>query len=375
MAKIDYYAVLGISKSADAAELKSAYRSLAMKYHPDRNPGDTEAIEKMKEINEAYAVLSDPDKRRKFDANGHAGLEGYTQEDIFRGVDFSSLFREFGFGDLSGFRDNLFDAFFSSEKTSTRSRQRKGADLRYDLPITLEEAAFGTQKIIKVPIVERCPVCNGSGAEPGSLEICEQCNGTGQIIREQRSGYTVIRQISTCGKCSGSGRIAKKACKNCNGKGVIEKTSELSITIPPGSDTGDEIRIEGKGEMGGHGNGDLYVILNVEKHPVFERHENDIYTQVEVDITTAALGGRISVPGLKERLSLDILEGTQTGTILRIENKGIPYPGERRHGDEYVIIKVKTPTNLSQQEKELLKEFKSLRNNSPVRKRKWWQIF
>jgi molecular chaperone DnaJ len=370
----DYYEVLGIDRSADEAVIKSAYRSLAMKYHPDKNPGNTSAIEKMKEINEAYAVLSDPDKRRMYDTYGESGLKGYTREDIFRGVDFGSLFREFGLRDFSGFGDSLFDTFFGG-RTATRRGRRRGADLRYDLSISLEEAAFGTQKTISLPVVEQCPACNGSGAEPGGLEKCDRCNGTGQIVRERRSGYSIIREISVCGKCGGSGQIVKKACKNCNGKGVIKRSKELSITIPSGSDTGYQIRIEGEGEKGDGGPGDLYVILNVEKHPVFERHEYDIYTQQEVDFTLAALGGQISVPGLKGSLPLDIPEGTQSGAVLRIVNKGIPHLDGYGRGDEYVILKVMTPTNLSEQEKDLLSQFRGLRGRKPARKRRWWQFF
>lgn len=362
MAKRDYYEVLGINKTADEAAIKRAYRSLAMRFHPDRNPGDAEAVKHMKEINEAYAVLSDSHKRRLYDTYGHAGLEGYTQEDIFRGVDFASLFREFGLRDFFSFGDNIFDTFFG--RRTTARGPRKGADLRYDLSVSLEEVAFGAEKTIELPKVEQCSVCSGSGAEPDGLEQCDSCKGTGQIVREQRSGYSVFRQISTCGKCRGKGQIVKQPCKECEGKGLIEKAKEITVRIPAGADTGYKIRIEGEGEKGEDIPGDLYIFVNVERHPVFERHGDDIYTQQEVAFTAAALGGRMTVPGLDSNLTLDIPEGTQTGAILRIVDKGIPHLDGYGKGDEYVIVKVVTPTNLSDQEKQVLREFRRLREKS-----------
>jgi len=363
MAKRDYYEVLGIDRNADETAIKKAYRSLAMKYHPDRNPGDAEAVERMKEINEAYAVLTDAHKRQLYDTYGHAGLEGYTQADIFRGVDFSSLFKEFGLGDMFGFGGGLFDSFFG-RRTTTRRGPRKGADLRYDLTVTLEEVAFGIEKVIELPRVEQCPTCSGTGAEADGLERCSSCQGTGQIVREQRSGYSVFRQITVCGRCHGQGKVVKKACKECEGKGVIEKATEIKVTIPAGADTGYQIRVEGEGEKGEGLPGDLYVVLHVEKHPIFERHSDDIYLQQEIALTTAALGGRVEVAGLNGNLNLDVPEGTQTGTVFRIENEGIPHVDGYGKGDEYVVVKVATPTNLSRKEKELLKEFERLRQQS-----------
>jgi len=347
--KRDYYEVLGINKSADEAIIKKAYRNLAMKYHPDRNPGNTEAVERMKEINEAYAVLSDTQKRRLYDTYGHAGLQGYTQEDIFRGVDFSSLFREFGLGNIFGFGDGLFDSFFGG-RTTTRRGPRKGADLRFDITVTLEEVASGIDKVVELPRAEPCSACNGTGAEANGLSQCPSCGGTGQIVSERRSGYSVFRQISTCSKCGG--------------KGVIEKKQEITVKIPAGADTGYSIRVEGEGEKGEGLPGDLYVVLNVEKHPVFERHGDDIYLQQEVSFTTAVLGGEIKVPALEGELKLDIPEGTQTGAVFRIEDEGIPHLDCRGRGDEYVVVKVVTPTNLSRKEKELLREFQKLRRKS-----------
>jgi len=364
--KRDYYEILGVSQDADEATIKKAYRSLAMQYHPDRNPGDTQAVERMTEINEAYAVLSDAQKRQLYDTYGHAGLEGYTQADIFRGVDFSSLFREFGCRDFFGFGDSLFDSFFG-KRTTARREPRKGAALRYDLTVTLEDVASGIEKVIELPRVEQCPACSGTGAEANGLERCSSCQGTGQIVREQRSGYSVFRQITVCGRCHGRGKAVREACKECDGKGVIERVKEIRIVIPPGADTGYQIKVEGEGEESEEGDGlpgDLYVVLHVDKHPVFERHGDDIYLQQEIAFTTAALGGRVEVAGLNGNLSLDIPEGTQTGTILRIDGKGMPRLGGYGRGDEYVVVRVLTPTNLSRKEKELLKEFKGLRQQS-----------
>ncbi len=354
MAKRDYYEVLGIDRSADEAALKKAYRSLAMQYHPDRNPGNGEAAEKMKEVNEAYAVLNDPQKRQVYDTYGHAGLEGYSQEDIFGGVDFSSIFRESGLGDLFGF-GNIFGG-----RTTTRDAARKGADLRYDLTITLEEAAFGTEKTLELPLVQKCPACKGTGAESGGVATCGRCGGNGQIIMEQRSGYSVFRQISVCPTCRGAGRIVKSACKECKGKGVLKTKEELKVSIPAGVDTGNMVKLPGKGEVGEDRPGDLYIVVNVAKHPVFERHDNDIYMRHEVSMTTAALGGEMEVPGLDGELKLDVPEGTQTGTVLRILGRGIPHYSGSRRGDFYVVVKVATPVGLNRTEKELLREFAEL---------------
>jgi molecular chaperone DnaJ len=367
MAKRDYYEILGIDKSADDAAIKRAYRSMAMKYHPDKNPGDEQAVEKMKEINEAYAVLSDRKKRRLYDTYGHAGLEGYTTEDIFRGVDFDSLFREFGLGDFGfgkgfGF-GSIFDNIFSSRRATTRERQR-GADLRYDLEVTLEEVAAGCEKKVEVPRAQTCASCGGTGAKEGGMKSCERCGGSGQMVTEQRSGYSVFRQITTCPTCRGKGRIITEPCDECEGKGFVEKTRELTISIPKGADTGYRIRIEGEGEAGEEGAipGDLYVVLDVKRHPIFERHGDDIYVTKGISFPQAALGGEIEdVPGLDGNLELDIPGGTQTGAILRIMDKGIPHPNGYGRGDEYVIIKVVTPTDLSEEEKELLRQFEKLR--------------
>jgi molecular chaperone DnaJ len=364
MAKRDYYEILGIDRNADQAALKKAYRALAMQSHPDKNPGDAQAAERMKQVNEAYAVLCDSRKRALYDRYGHAGLEGYTQEDIFRGVDFGSLFREFGLGGFGfGFGDSIFEGFFGG-RNSARRGPRRGADLRYDLSVTLEEAAFGTVRTIELPKVEKCPACGGTGAQPEGLADCRRCHGTGQMVTEQRSGYSVIRQITVCGDCRGRGKTIKKACKECRGRGVTEKTKEISVDIPAGCDAGYRIRVDGQGAEGDDLPGDLYIVIDVERHPVFERHGDDLYVQKEIGFTTASLGGQVDVPGLQGNLRLDVPEGTQTGTVLRIAGEGVPSLNGHGRGDQYVIVKVVVPTRLSRREKELLRELEALRQRS-----------
>ena len=355
MAKKDYYDVLGIDKSADEAIIKRAYRSLAMKHHPDKNPGDTPAAEKMKEVNEAYAVLSDKKKRRLYDTYGHAGLQGFTQEDIFRGVDFDSLFGEL-FG--GGFGGSIFDSFFGRREAGRARQPRRGADLRYDLNVTLEDVVFGKEEKIAIPRVEACFACNGEGANRDGLKECDACHGSGQLVTEQRSGFTVFRQITTCGRCRGRGKVIIHPCDECGGKGTLERGGEVHVYIPKGADTGYRIRVDGEGELGMDGAGDLYVILNVERHPIFERHGDDIYLVREIDFPQAALGGELDdIPGLEGDLKFDIPEGTQNGAVFRIIDKGVPHLNDHGRGDEYVIVKVVIPTNLTKEEKDLLRKF------------------
>jgi len=357
MAKTDYYEVLGVGKDADPAAIKKAYRNLAMQYHPDRNPGNGEAAEKMKEVNQAYAVLCDPQKRNLYDTYGHAGLEGYSQEDIFGGVDFTSLFREFRFG----FGDSVFDGLFG-RRSSGRRGPRRGADLRYDLNVTLEEAASGVEKTIELPKAFACLSCNATGAQADGLETCHKCKGTGQIVREHRSGYGVVRQIAGCGECHGRGRIVKKACKDCEGNGVVETDKKLKIDIPAGADTGYSVRVVGEGEAGADGvPGDLYIVIKVERHPLFERHGDDIYLQHDISLVAAALGGEVQVPSLTGNLKIDIAEGTQSGAVTRVPGQGMPRLGKRGRGDQYVVLRVVTPTKLGREEKELLRQFENLR--------------
>ena len=372
MEKRDYYQILGIGRNADEVEIRKAYKRLALKYHPDRNPNDPKANEKMKEINEAYAVLIDPVKREKYDRYGHAGLEGYTAQDIFGGIDFGSIFRDLGLRnifDSFGFGRSLFDDLFESPFTSFAGREtgvrelRRGADLQYDLEIDLEEAFWGGEKRISLPKTELCSSCRGTGAAKGGLIKCSQCDGRGQIVREQRSGWSVFRQISTCPRCRGIGRMVTHHCEKCQGKGTIEIQKEIVFEIPRGADTGKTVRIEGEGEPseGGEPAGDLYIRLLVKPHPVFTRRGSDIYVEKEITITQALLGERVeNVPALEGNFAIQIPEGTEDGSSFKIEGKGMPKFGDER-GDEYVVVKISLPKRLTEEEKTLLRQFERLR--------------
>lgn len=371
MSRRDYYDILGVGKGSDDAAVKRAYRNLAMKYHPDRNPGDAHAMDKMKEINEAYAVLSDRNKRQIYDTYGHAGLEGMSSSDIFSSVDFGSLFREFGLGDI-GFGGSIFDSLFGTGRKSSR-RSSRGADLRYDIEITLEEAASGLERKIEIPKKRPCSSCRGSGASEGGLHTCDKCHGTGQIVIEQRAAFGMFRQISACHHCQGTGNKIKEKCSLCRGKGFLEDISGLTVSIPKGVDSGYNVRFEGEGEANGGSviPGDLYVVVNVKKHDIFERHGDDIYMAHEVSFTHAALGVVLDdVPGLEGNVTLEIPEGTQAGDILRITSKGIPHLKSPGRGDQYVMVKLVTPRNLSAREKELLREFDSLRKEKTAKSSK-----
>ena len=372
MEKRDYYQILGIRRNADAEGIKKAYKRLALKYHPDRNPNNPKANERMKEINEAYAVLMDPVKRERYDRYGHAGLEGYTTQDIFGSIDFGSIFRDLGLRNIFngfGFGRSLFDDLFESPfgafgTSRTRVQElRRGADLQYNLEIELEEAFRGGEKKINLPKIGVCPVCRGTGAAKGGLVKCPECNGRGQIAREQRSGWSVFRQISTCPKCHGVGEIITHPCKKCQGKGTIEVQKEIVFQIPKGADTGEVIKIEGEGEAGGKSGpaGDLYIRLQIKPHPIFTRKGSDIYCQKEITLTQAMLGEIVkNIPGLDGNFTIQIPEGTEDGTSFKIEGGGMPRFDDER-GDEYVVVKISLPKRLSDEEKILLRQFERLR--------------
>lgn len=347
----DYYEVLGLDKGCDEPAVKKAYRQLAMKYHPDRNPGDEQAGQKMAELNEAYAVLCDKEKRRLYDTYGHAGLQGYSQEDLFRGADFSSVFEGLfgrGFGDLWGRAD--------------RPHTRPASDLQYELEVTLEDVAFGVTRKISFDRLEACPQCKGTGAEQGGIKECTTCHGAGQVVSEQRSSYAVFRQISACPTCRGAGKIIAKPCPACKGQGKTRNSRELEVQVPKGADAGHAIRIPGEGEAG-KPPGDLYVVLRVQEHPVFQRQGDDLYVRHSVSFTRAALGGRCDdVPGLEGQLSIDIPEGTQTAEVFKIRGKGMPRLKGHGHGDQYVVLNVVTPTGLTKRQKELLRDFEAARS-------------
>jgi len=364
LAKRDYYEVLGIGRDASLDEIKRAYRSLALQHHPDKVPPEKkkEAEEKFKEISEAYAVLSDSNKKAQYDQFGHAGIDAtYTYEDIFRGADFSGfedIFRGFGFGE-SIFGD-LFD-FFGTGR-GRRRRATRGADLEYTQSITLEEAASGTEKEIGIFHTVACSKCGGTGARPGTgRKTCPQCQGTGQVSYG-RGGLFTFSFSQTCSRCGGSGEVIETPCTVCNGRGKVKKSSTISLKIPSGVDTGTGIRVRGKGEAGelGGPSGDLYVVIHVKPHKIFEREGDDLYTDVPIPFTTACLGGEIDVPTLKSSVRMRIPPGTPTDKVFRLRGKGMPSLHGRGQGDEYVRVIVQVPTKLTSEEKKLLEEFQRL---------------
>jgi molecular chaperone DnaJ len=360
MERHDYYEILGVERTADESTIKRAYRTHAMRYHPDRNPGDAECVARMKELNEAYAVLCDSDKRRLYDMYGHEGLAGYSQSDIFNSVDFSSLFREFGLGGFS-FGDSMFANLFGRGRTTTRER-RRAPDLRYNFELTLEQAATGVERTLEIPRRRTCSSCRGTGAKEGAVSTCPRCDGSGQMVREHRSGIGVFRQISVCSECQGTGRLVKEPCSLCEGRGILEEVHEVKVTIPAGVDSGHTIRLEGEGESG-DGDitpGDLYVVVGISKHTVFERHGDDLYMQQDIGIAEAALGASVPVSCLDGSATLEVPDGTQTGSLLRLKGKGMPRLGSKHRGDLYAVIRVTVPTHLTRQQKELLKEFQRL---------------
>jgi molecular chaperone DnaJ len=341
----DYYEVLGVSRTATEEDLKKAYRKLALKFHPDRNPGNKQAEEKFKEINEAYAVLSDPEKRQKYDRFGHTGgPEGFGGFDFGQG----------GFGDIFG---EIFEDFFGNTASSrTRRRTERGNDLRYNLTISFEDAAFGKDVKIKIPRWENCSACNGSGAKPGSpVRSCTTCEGRGQI-RFQQGFFTVAR---TCHHCRGEGRIVQERCSQCRGEKKVQQERSLSVKIPAGVETGSSLRLSGEGEPGLNGGhaGNLYVVITVQDHPTFKRERDHVLSESVITIAQAILGAKIEVATIKGKASLKIPPGTQGGSVFRL--KGLGMPNVRGHGigDHLVKINVKVPGKLTRKQRELIEEF------------------
>ena len=337
--KRDYYEVLGISGDSSDQEIKSAYRKLAIKYHPDKNSGDKNAEEKFKEAAEAYSVLSDPEKRARYDRFGHSGMQGgFSGFDPNIFGDFGDILGEFfGFGDIFGGR--------------RRGGPARGADLRYDLKISFREAAFGLKTKIKIPRQDTCPSCNGSGAPKGKPPVtCPTCKGAGQV-RYQQGFFSISR---SCGQCNGSGQVVTEPCETCQGKGRVHKEKVLEVRIPAGVDNGARLRIQGEGEAGSHNgpSGDLYVIIYVEEHPFFQRQENSIYCQVPISIVQAVLGSEIVVPTLEGEEKIKIPEGTQTGSVFRLRNKGIVSLGGRGRGDQFVTVNIIVPTKLTKEQRQ-----------------------
>lgn len=344
--KRDYYEVLGISRDASEEDIKKAYRRLALKHHPDRNPGDKTSEELFKEINEAYEVLSDKEKRSRYDRYGHAmgpaGFEGFRP-----GADFGA-----GFEDIF---DSVFGDFFGS-RTTRRSRGARGADLKYSLEISFEESVFGAETKIRIPRNVRCSSCAGTGARAGSGPVtCPTCRGGGQVRYQQ--GFFTFAQ--TCSHCQGRGQIIRDPCSECNGQGKVRRKETISVRIPPGVDTGTRLRLSGEGEAGTNGGppGDLYVDITVREHPVFERHGDDILVDIPITFTQAALGCEVDAPTVHGKVKMKIPQGTQSGQTFRLKGKGVPRLGRSGIGDQQVRIIVETPTQLTPEQKRLLEEF------------------
>jgi molecular chaperone DnaJ len=371
--KRDYYEILGISREASEEEIKKNYHRLALKYHPDKNPGNKEAEEEFKEISEAYAVLSDPQKRAQYDQFGYAGVgAGAGQGGFGFGIDLEEALRTF-MGEFGrGFGGGIFDNFFG--ETGRRRGPERGFDLRYDLEIALKEAAFGINKKIRVSRGERCSTCQGSGARPGTgAKVCPQCKGAGSV-RYTQGFFSIAR---TCERCGGGGEVIESPCPECRGRGVVRQIRNISVEVPKGVETGSRIRIQGEGEAGekGASPGDLYIVIHVRKDEVFERYGDDLLCEISLTFTHAALGGEVEVPTLEGKVKMKIPPGTQTGKIFRLRGKGMPNLHGYGKGDQHVRVIIQTPTKLSEKEKELLREFAKLRRENVNPEKKKWKIF
>lgn len=353
--KQDYYEVLGISKTATKDEIKDVYRKLAMKYHPDRNKAP-EAEEKFKGISEAYAVLSDDQKRKQYDTLGHSGFDQrYSSEDIFRGADFSSIFRDIGFnfGDLFG---SIFGGGFSG---GVRERNNRGQDLAYELKITLKEAAEGTEKQIRIPRTEKCEVCDGSGAKPKtSIKTCPKCHGEGRVQQLRKSSFATFVQVVQCSTCRGKGKLIETSCTSCQGSGLTRKNRKINVKIPRGIDEGYQLRLKGEGEMTPNGSvpGDLYVVVRIIPHKSFMRDGDDLWHVLLISYPQAVLGAEVSVPTLEGTITIKISAGTQIGETIRVKGKGMPRFRGYGHGDLLVRVGVSIPKRISKNEREILEQ-------------------
>lgn len=351
--KLDYYEVLGVPKGANKDQIKDAYRKLAMQYHPDRNkePG---AEEKFKEISEAYAVLSDDQKRQQYDTLGHSGFDQrYTSEDIFRGADFDSIFRDMGFGDL-------FRSIFGGSGFSTSyEEQNRGQDIGYALEISLEEAAKGTEREIEIPRTEKCNICFGSGAAPGtSAKTCPRCNGAGKIQNMRKAGFAMYVQVTACPTCKGKGKIIETPCSNCQGSGLVRKRRKITVKIPPGIDEGYQLRLRGEGEAAANygETGDLYVVVHVKQHQQFIREGDDLWYIAMITYPQAALGAEIAVPTIDGPSTIKIQAGTQVGSVITLRGKGMPRFRGYGRGDLLIRIGIAVPQKLTANQKALLEQ-------------------
>ena len=355
--KRDYYEVLGVSKTADDAELKKAYRKLAKKYHPDVNPGDKDAEAKFKEATEAYTILSDPDKRKQYDQFGHAAFEngGGGAGGGFGGFDFNGADMGDIFGDIFG------DLFGGGSRRRANNGPMKGANLRARVNITFEEAVFGCDKELEIMLKDECSTCHGTGAKPGTQPItCPRCNGEGQIVYTQQSMFGMVRNVQTCPDCQGSGKVIKEKCTVCRGTGYTSSRKKIQVSVPAGIDNGQSIRIREKGEPGTNGGprGDLLVEVNVARHPIFQRQDTNIFSTAPITYAQAALGGKVRISTVDGDVEYEVKPGTQTDTRIRLKNKGVPSLRNKNvRGDHYVTLVVQVPTNLNNEAKEALRKF------------------
>lgn len=360
--KRDYYEVLGVDRGADDATIKKAYRQLAKKYHPDMNPGDKEAEKKFKEASEAYAVLSDADKKRQYDQFGHAAFDqGGGGAGGFGGFDFNGA----DMGDIFG---DIFGDLFGGGRRSANSGPMKGANLRASVRITFEEAVFGCEKELDLNLKDECKTCHGTGAKPGtSPETCPKCGGKGQVVFTQQSLFGTVRNVQTCPDCSGTGKIVKDKCTDCHGSGFTSSRKKIAVSVPAGIDDGQSIRIRDKGEPGTNGGprGDLLVEVRVARHPIFQRQDMNIFSTAPISFAQAALGGEVRISTVDGDILYDVKPGTQTDTKVRLKGKGVPSLRNKSvRGDHYVTLVVQVPTKLSEDAKEALRSFDTATGNS-----------
>ncbi len=376
--KRDYYEVLGVSRTATDDEMKKAYRQLAKKYHPDTNPGDKTAEAKFKEASEAYAILSDADKRRQYDQFGHAAFDGGAGGGA-GGFDFSGM----DMGDIFG---DIFGDLFGGRSRRQSNGPMQGANLRTSVRITFEEAVFGTEKELELTLKDECTSCHGSGAKAGtSADTCQKCGGKGQVVYTQQSLFGMVRNVQTCPDCKGTGKIIKEKCPDCYGSGFISSKKKIKVVIPAGIDSGQSVRIRSKGEPGSNGGprGDLLVEVEVSRHPIFQRQDYDIYSTAPISYATAVLGGDVKISTVDGEVIYTVKPGTQTDTKVRLREKGVPSLRNKSiRGDHYVTLVVQVPTNLNSEQKELLRKFDDAMNGRTAsdnsegekeKKKKFWK--
>ena len=368
--KRDYYEVLGVSKGASEDEIKKAYKKLARKYHPDMNPGDKEAEEKFKEVNEANEVLSDPEKKARYDQFGFAGVDpssGAGTGGAYGGAG------GFDFGDLGDIFGSFFGGGFGGGQRRNPNAPQRGESIRASVTVSFTEAAFGCEKEVSVERSEQCPTCKGNGCAPGTTpEVCPDCHGSGMVQVQQRTPMGVFASSRPCQKCRGTGRIIHQPCRDCGGQGSVRKRKTIKINIPAGIDDGQTISLRGQGHAGKNGgpSGDLLVTVMVKPHEIFRRDGTSVFCEAPITYAQAVLGGTLEIPTIDGKVKYDIPEGTQTGTVFRLRGKGIPAINGRGRGDQYVTVTIETPQNLNKEQKEALKKFSDLLGESNYEKRR-----